>query len=185
MTQDELQKWIARNLTIGPGSYKASPLEFMFERDGGTVGIGRFTSIGRNCHLYCGGEHHVEWVSTSPIREDRQSTYCKGPIEIGSDVWIGDDVTIMAGVTVGHGAVIGAWSVVDKDVAPYSIVAGNRAVFRRWRFTTEQIAALLDIAWWDWPEMTVRSRQLELCCPDVDAFIEKYRGKGVPPEALA
>lgn len=36
-------------------------------------------------------------------------------------------VFIKGGVTVGRGSIIGAGSVVTKDVAPFSIVAGNPA----------------------------------------------------------
>lgn len=49
------------------------------------------------------------------------------PIVIEDDVWIGFNSTILKGVTIGKGAVIGAATVVTKDVASYSIVAGNPA----------------------------------------------------------
>lgn len=46
------------------------------------------------------------------------------PVEIGNHVWIGTGVTILRGVKVGDGAVISAGSLVTKDVAPNSLVAG-------------------------------------------------------------
>ncbi|MED9951435.1 MAG: DapH/DapD/GlmU-related protein [Collinsella sp.] len=46
---------------------------------------------------------------------------------IGNDVFVGASSTIMPGVTVGDGAVVGAGSVVTKDVAPGTVVAGNPA----------------------------------------------------------
>jgi maltose O-acetyltransferase len=46
---------------------------------------------------------------------------------IEDDVWIGFNSTILKGVTIGKGAVVGAGSVVTKDVAAYTIVAGNPA----------------------------------------------------------
>ncbi|WP_290377355.1 DapH/DapD/GlmU-related protein, partial [Paramuribaculum intestinale] len=49
------------------------------------------------------------------------------PVTIGDNVWIGGCVTILPGVTVGHDSVIGAGSVVTKDVAPHTVVAGNPA----------------------------------------------------------
>jgi maltose O-acetyltransferase len=49
------------------------------------------------------------------------------PIVIEDDVWIGFNSTILKGVTIGKGAVVGAGSVVTKDVAAYTIVAGNPA----------------------------------------------------------
>ena len=48
----------------------------------------------------------------------------KGKIKIGDNVWIGEKVTILAAVTIGEGAVIAANSVVTKNVAPYTVVAG-------------------------------------------------------------
>lgn len=40
---------------------------------------------------------------------------------------IGANTTILPGITIGEGAMVGAGAVVTKDVAPYSIVAGNPA----------------------------------------------------------
>lgn len=76
----------------------------------------------------------------------------KGPIEIGSDVWIASDTKILSDVTIGDGAVIAADSVVVDDVEPYSIVAGNPATHKKYRFDPDTIEALQEIAWWDWSE---------------------------------
>jgi len=43
---------------------------------------------------------------------------------IGDNVYIGAGACILGAVTIGNGAIIGANSVVTKDVAPYSIMAG-------------------------------------------------------------
>jgi len=40
---------------------------------------------------------------------------------------IGTSCTILCGITIGEGAVVGAGSVVTRDVAPHTIVAGNPA----------------------------------------------------------
>ena len=40
---------------------------------------------------------------------------------------IGSSTTILCGVTVGEGAIVGAGSVVTKNVAPHTVVAGNPA----------------------------------------------------------
>jgi lipopolysaccharide O-acetyltransferase len=47
-----------------------------------------------------------------------------GPVFIGENVWIGDNVTIIGPVKVGDGAVLGANAVVNRDVAPETIVGG-------------------------------------------------------------
>ena len=45
-------------------------------------------------------------------------------ITIEDNVWIGAGVCLLDGVRIGSGAVIAAGAVVNKDVAPYDIVAG-------------------------------------------------------------
>ena len=46
------------------------------------------------------------------------------PVKIGNNVWCGANVTVLKGVTIGDGAFIAAGSVVNRDVAAYSVVAG-------------------------------------------------------------
>ena len=94
--------------------------------------------------------------------------------EIGHDVWIGHGALIEAGVKVGDGAVIGSGAIVTHDVPPYAIVAGVPAKILRFRFDCEQIAALLDIAWWNWEDVVFRSR-IDDFSLDIDIFIRKYR----------
>ena len=48
-------------------------------------------------------------------------------ITIKDKAWIGFNSIILKGVTIGEGAIIGAGSVVTKDVADWTIVAGNPA----------------------------------------------------------
>ena len=49
------------------------------------------------------------------------------PVLIGRKSWIGFNAVVLKGVTIGEGAVVGACSVVTKDVAPFTVVAGNPA----------------------------------------------------------
>lgn len=51
------------------------------------------------------------------------------PIIVQDDVWIGGNVVICQGVTIGARAVVAAGSVVLKDVAPDTLVAGTPAKF--------------------------------------------------------
>lgn len=46
------------------------------------------------------------------------------PIIIQDHVWVGMNVIVLKGVTIGEGAIVAAGSVVNKDVPPYSLVAG-------------------------------------------------------------
>ena len=56
-----------------------------------------------------------------------QGTEILKPVAIGNNVWIGCKAIILKGVTIGEGAVVAAGSVVTKDVAPFTLVAGNPA----------------------------------------------------------
>lgn len=49
------------------------------------------------------------------------------PVSIGAHTWVGARAIILKGVSIGEGAIVAAGSVVTKDVAPYTIVAGNPA----------------------------------------------------------
>jgi len=83
----------------------------------------------------------------------------KGPIVIGSDVWIGTKSIVLSGVAIGHGAIVAAGSVVTKDVKPYAIVGGNPARVIRQRFSQEIVDHLLALKWWEWPIDKLRKHQ--------------------------
>lgn len=141
---------------------------FSIIRHGASIGgvvIGRFSGIGAG-FVGSAPEHPVDSIGMSSVFM-KNYPWAKGGerfyevpqsgrrlvnkrIEIGSDVWIGRDVYIKGGVKVGHGAIIAARSVVTKDVAPYSIVAGTPAKHIRQRFPDEVVAALLELEWWNY-----------------------------------
>lgn len=123
--------------------------------------IGSFCSIASG--VIIGGEMHpMDWVSTSPVfYEGRDSVKAKfseyereasKKVTIGHDVWIGQNALIKQGVAIGTGAVIGMGSVVTKDVAPYSIVAGNPAGVIRMRFKKDIAERLLASKWWQFSD---------------------------------
>lgn len=72
-----------------------------------------------------------------------------GSTRIGNDVWIGDNSVIIKGVEIGNGAIIAAGSIVTKNVAPFSIVAGNPARYIRKRFSEDIISEIQASRWWD------------------------------------
>ena len=47
----------------------------------------------------------------------------KGDTIVGNDVWFGRECVVMPGVKIGDGAIIAAYSVVAKDVPPYTVFA--------------------------------------------------------------
>ncbi len=83
----------------------------------GPVTIGSKATISHRAHL-CAGTHDYR-DPTLPL--------LKPPITIGDQAWICADAFVGPGVHVGDGAVVGARAVVMKDVAPWTVVAGNPA----------------------------------------------------------
>jgi acetyltransferase-like isoleucine patch superfamily enzyme len=53
-------------------------------------------------------------------------------IRVGSNTWVGTQATLLRGARIGDGAIIGARAVVDFEVPPNAIVAGNPARIVGW-----------------------------------------------------
>lgn len=75
--------------------------------------------------IHVGSNTIIGYNTTILAHEYLTKEYRLGEVRIGSHVMIGANTTILPGVTIGDYAVIGAGSVVHKDVAPHSFVAGN------------------------------------------------------------
>lgn len=147
-------------VSVGAFTYFSAPPELVAYAESGQITIGRFCSIAEGVRIHFGGMHAMNGASTYPVEmlgdwmpelNGPHSTFSKGPVIIGNDVWIGDGASVLSGVTVGDGAVIGASAVVSKDVPPYAIVAGNPAKVIRKRLPDADIEFLLSLQWWSWP----------------------------------
>ena len=140
--------------------------------------------IGAYCSMAWDAEILVDpgaWPADDPGPPDRSRLR----VVLGHDVWLTRMAKVLGGVTVGTGAIIANGAVVTEDVRPYAIVAGNPAREVGRRFTDEQVEGLLEVAWWDWPEATVRERYAELCSDDIDGFLARHRpGKPAWPWPL-
>jgi acetyltransferase-like isoleucine patch superfamily enzyme len=167
--------------TVGAHTY-GNPTIHTFTHDNTRLTIGSYTSIARGVTIVLGGYHPMDRVTTFPLRlrlglDDAGVDgypWSPGNISIGSDVWIGTNATILSGVTIGHGAVVAAGALVNRDVAPYTVVAGNPARELRSRLREDLIGPMLEIAWWNWPDETVRNRVAELSSANVAGFVEAY-----------
>ncbi len=140
--------------------------------------IGSFCSIATGATFVMHGNqgHRSDWVSTFPFfymnkdggfGDPPDPFRPAGDTVVGNDVWIGTEAMIMPGVTIGHGAVVGSRALVTRDVDPYTIVGGHPAKPIRKRFSDEEIAMLIEMAWWDWPLERIREAMPLLCSSDI------------------
>lgn len=164
-----------------PTAFERNNVLFNWPEFGDKLVIGKFCAIASGTKFIMGpANHRTSSVSTYPfavfggawaenIPPHLAQLPRKGDIVIGNDVWIGRESVIMPGVTIGDGAIVAAYSVVTKDVAPYTIVGGNPAKFIRTRFDEELTGLLLRLRWWDFPPEQLAEFLPVLCDSDLEA----------------
>lgn len=165
-------------IEVGKYTYGHNNIEVIHFGEGKLLKIGKFCSIAGKITVFLGGNHRTDWFTTYPFGHINQHVFekfngsghpqSKGDVIIGNDVWIASCVTIMSGVKIGDGAVIAAYSVVSKDVPPYTIVAGNPAKVVKKRFNDEVIHKLLELKWWDKSEDEIDHISHILCSNNIE-----------------
>lgn len=136
--------------------------------------IGDFVCIGAEAVILMGGNHthRTDWFSLYPFTDVILDAYVgKGDTVIGDGAWIGMRAMIMPGITIGEGAVVASGAIVTKDVAPYTIVAGNPAVPIRQRFPAATVQKLLELEIYKWPEAKFEALRRFITAMDIDALI--------------
>lgn len=165
--------------------YAAFLAPYLFPLSPEKLVIGRFCQIAHGARFITSSANHdMSGFSTYPFNiftmnesttiEEMRAMFevpgRKGDTVVGNDVWIGTEALVMPGVTIGDGAIIGARSVVTRDVAPYTVVAGNPARLVRTRFDAASVRALQQIAWWDWPVDVIEANVGAITGADLDAL---------------
>lgn len=119
----------------------------------GDVSVGKYCAIAPRARMRT-LDHPTHRAATQMQLYERIGSkmehVSQGPIHIGHDVWVCADAKILSDVSIGNGAVIGADSVVVDDVEPYSIVAGNPASHKGYRFDPQTRDTLQQLQWWNW-----------------------------------
>ncbi len=150
----QLRYWIFKALfkQLGPDSMIDYRTYFRYPWK---ISIGSGVSINRGCEFYGSmvagnayiviGDHcalgpRVRILSATHDYHKLDLPDQAASVTIGQHVWIGAGATILPGVTIGDGAVVAASSVVTRDVAPFSIVAGNPARFIKTRELDDECA---------------------------------------------
>jgi phosphonate metabolism protein (transferase hexapeptide repeat family) len=145
--------------------------------------IGKFANIASNVRINPGFhpyempcQHHLLYRREMyGFGEDDEAffNYRKTQqVLIGHDTWIGHGAVIMPGIKIDNGAIIGSNAVVTKNVPAFAIVAGVGAKILKYRFPSNIIQAIEEIAWWDWSHYEIKDRLADL--KDIREFIYKY-----------
>ena len=146
-----------------PTGFERNNVLFNYPEFGDRLIIGKFCALAQGTTFIMGpANHRTGSASTYPFNAfggawtgatpDHMSQLPrKGDTVVGNDVWLGRECVVMPGVKIGDGAIVAAYSVVTRDVAPYTVAGGNPARFIKNRFDEELTGLLLRLKWWDLP----------------------------------
>lgn len=170
-----------QRLTWDEPAYATLKLLDSIDGKGASVHLGAYSGCHYTVVVISGGQHHLDWISLLHGHDEdgqwvvgKNHVADRGPVVLGSDVWVGFEAVILSGITIGHGAAIGARALVTKDVEPYSVVGGNPARHIKYRFDEPTRAALLRIAWWDWPKKKVAAHKDLIHSAQVETFVRTH-----------
>ena len=158
----------APNISIGDYTYyddrqnsaafEQNNVLFNWPEFGDRLIIGKFCCIASGARFIMGSANHRmcsvttylvnvfvgAWAESTPPHLSQLPF--KGDTVVGSDVWLGRECTVMPGVKIGDGAIVAAYSVVTRNVDPYTVVGGNPARLLKHRFDAELTGLLQNTA---------------------------------------
>ena len=166
------------DVTMGDYSYVVNDSQITYTTIGNFCSIAAMTRINPGNHpMQRASQAHFTYRASAyfPGESDEAEFFDwrrSHHVDIGHDVWIGHGAIILPGRSVGTGAVV------TKDVAPYTIVAGNPARTIRRRFPEGIADRLNELAWWDWDHETLRRALPDFRSLAVGDFLAKYLPAG-------
>ena len=177
---------ILHDVVMGDYSYVVNDSQITYTTIGKFCSIAAMTRINPGNHpMHRATQAHFTYRASAyfPGESDdadffawRREHHCT----IGHDVWLGHGAIVLPGRNIGTGAVIAAGAIVTKDVAPYTIVAGNPARPVRRRFSEAVEDGLMDLAWWNWDHEMLRQALPDFRKLPVEDFLSKYKGVKAP-----
>lgn len=111
-----LKGYHKEKMRIGKGTWVG---QMCFFHSAGGITIGENVGIGPGVKILTSA-HRLDQLERPILHAD----VLFAGVRIDDDSDIGVNAVILPGVTIGKGAQVGAGAVVDKDVAPYDVVAG-------------------------------------------------------------
>lgn len=166
--------------TMGDYSYVVNDANVIYTTIGKFCSIAAMTRINPGNHpMHRASQSHFTYRAAAYFddAEDDEAFFDwrrAHAVTIGHDVWIGHAAIILAGRNIGTGAVVAGGAVVTKDVAPYTIVAGNPARPLRRRFSEDIADRLQELAWWDWEHARLRAALDDFRSLSVQGFLERH-----------
>ena len=177
---------ILHEVGMGDYSYVVNDAQITYSTIGKFCSIAAMTRINPGNHpMHRATQAHFTYRASAyfPGESDdadffawRRAHHCT----IGHDVWLGHGAIVLPGRKIGTGSVIAAGAIVTKDVAPYTIVAGNPARAVRRRFSEAVEDGLMDLAWWNWDHEMLRQALPDFRKLPVEDFLSKYKGVKAP-----
>ncbi len=160
---------------VPPDDWAACLAPYLYDFSPEVLRIGRFCQIADGVtFITASANHRYDGFSSFPfaiftgggasVPDPGRDTV------IGHDVWIGQGARIMPGAVVGNGVIIGAGAVVTGRVPDYAVVAGNPARVIRLRFAPDVIAALNQVAWWNWDIGRIAAHEAAIVGADLAAL---------------
>lgn len=165
---------------FGDYSYAVNDCEIVYATIGKFVSIGAMVGINPANHpMERAAQAHFtyrSWQYFEDIPDEAEEFERRRAerVTIGPDAWIGRAAIVLPGRTIGTGAIVGAGAIVTRDVAPYTIVAGNPARVIRPRFPEAIADRLMRLCWWDWPHAVLRRAVPDFRALSVEAFLDAW-----------
>ena len=176
---------ILLEVAMGDYSYVVNDAQITYAKIGKFCSIAAMTRINPGNHpMHRASQAHFTYRASAYFPgENNDAEFFewrrRHHVHIGHDVWIGHGAIVLPGRNIGTGAVIAAGAVVTKDVAAYTIVAGNPARPIKRRFSEAVCGRLAELAWWDWDHEALRRALPDFRKLAVEEFLAKYEASAI------
>jgi phosphonate metabolism protein (transferase hexapeptide repeat family) len=167
-------------VAMGDYSYVVNDAQIIYATIGKFCSIAAMTRINPGNHpMHRATQAHFTYRSSAYFHGEQDDAEFfewrrRHRVQIGHDVWIGHGAIVLPGRSVGAGAVVAAGAIVTRDVAAYTIVAGNPARAIKRRFPETVADRLARLAWWDWSHDMLRAALPDFRKLPITDFLDKY-----------